>query len=67
MSKKTPPTVKQEHLVEQGHKNKTELLELEFKSWNYIDELNIDNLIEKKRWNDKRYGWYRQEYAIKQI
>ena len=44
--KAKPPKVKQENIVERKHKNKTDVLSLEFKAWNYIDEVNIDTLLE---------------------
>ena len=46
IKKAKPPKVKQEHILERRHKNKTDVLSLEFKAWNYIDEVNIDTLLE---------------------
>ena len=42
-----PPTVKKENIVERKHKNKTNVLSLEFKAWTYIEEINIESLLER--------------------
>ena len=46
IKKAKPPTVKQENIVKRTHKNKTDVLSLEFKAWNYIGEVNIDTRLE---------------------
>ena len=46
IKKAKPPKVKQNNIVDRKHKNKTDVLSLEFKAWNYIDEVNIDTLLE---------------------
>ena len=46
VKKAKPPTVKPENIVERKHKNKINVLSLEFKTWKYIDEVNIDSLLE---------------------
>jgi len=47
IKKVKPPKVKSENIVERKHKNKSDVLSLEFKAWKYIDEVNIENLLEQ--------------------
>lgn len=46
IKKAKPPSVKPENVVERKHKNKIDVLSLEFKTWKYIEEVNIDSLLE---------------------
>ena len=43
IKKVKPPKVKPESIVGRKHKNKTDVLSLEFKAWKYIDEANIES------------------------
>ena len=41
------PKISKENIVKRCQKNKTELLAVEFKDWNYMEEANIDCILEK--------------------